>query len=109
MTNLNKYFLLTSGIIQLLFLPTSGLFWKDDTHIDRVMPLLIKICMNNAVYNSNTYLRYKLFRNTFYLDTRCNLTREIPLIRSIHLDVKEKAIVNTLIACIDVRDGLPSY
>ena len=61
--------------------------------------------MNNAVYNSNTCIGYKLsiFRNTFCLDMKCELTRAITLIRNVHLNVNEQAIVDTLIALIDVR------
>ena len=52
--------------------------------------------MNNAVYNSNTCIGYKLsfFGNTFNLDTTCNLTKSIRLIRNNDLDVNEQAIVN---------------
>ena len=64
-------------------------------------------CMNNAVYNSNTCIEYKLsfFHNTFCLDMKYKLTRSIPLIRNVHLNVREEAIVDTLIALIDVRAG----
>ena len=63
--------------------------------------------MNNAVYNSNTCIGYKLifFRNTFCLDMKCKLISAITLIRNAHLDVHEQAIVDTLIALIDVRAG----
>ena len=63
--------------------------------------------MNNSVYNSNTCIGYKLsfFRNTFCLDMKCKLTRAITLIRNVHLNVNEQAIVDTLIALIDVRAG----
>ena len=63
--------------------------------------------MNNAVYNSNICTGYKLsfFRNTFCLDMKCKLTRAITLIRNVHLNVNEQAIVDTLIALIDVRAG----
>ena len=63
--------------------------------------------MNNAVYNSNTCIGYKLrfFRNTFCLDMKCKLTRAITLFRNVHLNVKEHTIVDTLIALIDVRAG----
>ena len=61
--------------------------------------------MNNAVYNSNTCIGYKLsfFGNTFCLDMKCKLTRAITLIRNINSNVNEQAIVDTLIALIDVR------
>ena len=36
---------------------------------------------------------------------KCKLTRAITLIRNVHLNVHEQAIVDTLIALIDVRDG----
>ena len=69
--------------------------------------IIVKTCMNNAVYNSNTCIGYKLsfFRNTFCLDMKCKLTRAITLIRNVHLNVNEQAIVDTLIALIDVRAG----
>ena len=72
------------------------------------MLLLIKTCMNNAIYNSNTCIDYELsfFRNTFYLDKTCSLTRAITIIWYIHLDVNEQVIGNTLIALIHVRVGL---
>ena len=41
------------------------------------------------------------FRNTFCLHMKCKLTRAITLIRNVHLDVHEQAIVDTLIALID--------
>ena len=49
---------------------------------------------------------YKLsfFRKTFCLDRKCKLTRAITLIRNVHLNVNEQAIVDTLIALIDVRE-----
>ena len=43
--------------------------------------------------------------NTFCLDMTCQLTRAITLIRMIHLNVIEQAIVDTLISLIDVRAG----
>ena len=69
--------------------------------------IIVKTCMNNAVYNSNTCIGYKLsfFRNTFCIDMKCELTRAITLIRNVHLNVNEQAIVDTLIALIDVRAG----
>ena len=36
---------------------------------------------------------------------KCKLTRAITLIRNVHLNVNEQAIVDTLIALIDVRAG----
>ena len=58
--------------------------------------------MNNALYNSNTCIGYKLFfRNTFCLDMKCKLTGAITLIRNIN----EQDSVDTLIALIDVRAG----
>ena len=64
---------------------------------------IVKTCMNNVVYNSNTCIGYKLsfFHNTFCLYMKCKLTRAITLIRNVH----EQAIVDILIALIDVRDG----
>ena len=61
-------------------------------------------CMNNAVYNSNACIGYKLsfVHNTFCLDMTCKLTRAITLIRRVNLDVNELGIVDTLIALIDV-------
>ena len=44
--------------------------------------------MNNALYNSNTCIGYKL---RFFF------------IRNVHLNVNEQAIVDTLIALIDVE------
>ena len=41
--------------------------------------------------------------NTFCLDIICKFTRAITLIRKVHLDVNEQAIVDALIALIDVR------
>ena len=57
--------------------------------------------------NLNTCIGYKLsfFCNTIWLDMTCKLTRAITLIRNVHLDVHEQAIVDTLIAFIDVQDG----
>ena len=46
------------------------------------------------------------FRNTLCLDMKCKLTRAITLIRNVYLNVNEQAIVDTLIALIDVRAGL---
>ena len=68
---------------------------------------IVTTCMNNAVYNSNTCIGYKLsfFRNTFCLDMKCKLISAITLIRNAHFDVHEQAIVDTLIALIDVRAG----
>ena len=62
--------------------------------------IIVKASMNNAVYNSNTCIGYKLsiVRNTFCLDMKCELTRAITLIRNVHLNVNEQAIVDTLIA-----------
>ena len=36
---------------------------------------------------------------------KCKLTRTITLIRNVHLIVNEQAIVDTLIALIDIRVG----
>ena len=36
---------------------------------------------------------------------KCKLNRAITLIRNVHLNVNEQAIVDTLIALIDVRAG----
>ena len=36
---------------------------------------------------------------------KCKLTRAITLIRNVHLNVHEQAIVDTLIALIDLRAG----
>ena len=46
---------------------------------------IVKTCMNNAVYNSNTCIGYKMsfFRNTFCLDMKCKLTRVITFIRNV--------------------------
>ena len=54
------------------------------------------------MYNSNTCIEYKLsfFRNTFCLDMKCELTRAITLIRNVHLNLNELAIVDALIALI---------
>ena len=69
--------------------------------------IIVKTCMNNAVYNSNICIVYKLSFFSKYLLFRyeCKLTRAITLIRNIHLNVNEQAIVDTLIALIDVRAG----
>ena len=59
------------------------------------------------MYNSNTCIGYRLsfFRNTFSLDMKCKLTRAITLIKNVHFNVHERAIVDTLIAVIDIRTG----
>ena len=51
------------------------------------------------------WIQVDFFRNTFCLDMKCKLTRAIALIRNVNLNVNEQAIVDTLIALIDVRAG----
>ena len=51
------------------------------------------------------WIQVEFFRNTFCLDMKCKLTRAITLIRNVHLNVNEQAIVDTLIALNDVRAG----
>ena len=51
------------------------------------------------------WIQVEFFRNAFRLDMKCKLTRAITLIRNVHLNVYEQAIVDTLIALIDVRAG----
>ena len=51
------------------------------------------------------WIQVEFFRNTFCLDMKCKLTRAITLIRNANLNVNEQAIVDTLIALIDVRAG----
>ena len=55
------------------------------------------------MYNSNTCIGYKLsfFRNIFCLDMKYKLTRAITLIRNVHINVNEQAIVDTVIVLID--------
>ena len=53
------------------------------------MPCIIRI---HALDNKLSF-----FRNTFCLDMKCKLTRAITLIRNVHLNVNEQAIVDTLL------------
>ena len=70
--------------------------------------VIVKTCINNAMYNANTPIGYKLsfYKNTFQLDMNTKLNVALKRIHATDiLDIDHTVIVNGLNDLINVRSG----
>ena len=75
---------------------------------DRTTVLLIKACMNNTKYSSNSCIGYKLsfFRNHFYLDMDSDLKLSVARFSVNRLDLIQQVIFNNILSLLNVKTGV---
>ena len=66
---------------------------------------IVKACMNNVKYSSNSCIRYKLifFRNDFYFDMYSDLKQFVTRLSVNRLDLTQQVILDNILSLLNVR------
>ena len=77
-------------------------------HASRSDNCIVKSCMNNAKYSSNSCIGYKLsfFRNHFYLDMESDLKLSVARLSVNRLDLTQQVTLDNILSLLNVRTGV---
>ena len=76
-------------------------------HASRSDNCIVKACMNNAKYSSNSCIGYKLsvFRNPFYLDMDSDFKLSVVRLSVNRLDLTQQVTLDNILSLLNVRTG----